>query len=648
MMFVAESKLSVSGVRFACTVVLVCAVSLFAGCDKKVQVKQPKRRVQQRPVVRNGPVSRKAKTPVRRVVKRAVVRKRPPYKRYRWRRLPGPRRLKKQAPPQKSLFARRSPKQMVATAHPLATKSALRVLRMGGNAMDAAISAAFVLAVVEPYSSGLGGGGFLVAYDAKHDAVDTLDFRERAPFAAKRNLFSRYGKRGKTLSEIGRLAAGTPGMVAGMAEVAHRYSNVPWKELLKDAHLYAKKGFRIHRLLSRYLRYYKWKLRKFRESMRVLFPKGKRLRQGQRLKQPDLAWTLKRIQTIGPRDFYYGEIAKRLDKDMRRGKGIMRLKDLNKYKAYWQKPVIGSYERTLSGKKRKFTIYSMGTPSSGGVHLLQILHILNGFSLPKMAPYSDQRLHLLGESMRLAFADRAKFQGDARFAKVPNKGLISRKYAAALRKKISMEKAAPKGSVKPGAPADFTKHTSHISVIDQWGNAVAMTLTINTTFGSGVIAKNTGVIWNSEMDDFTANPGKPNSYGLMQSDANAIQPGKTPLSCMTPTLVFEDGRLRGSIGSPGGPTIITTVAQIILNLIDHGMSIQRAVRFPRIHHQWKPEVLYVERIRASNRAILRLKRRGHKVKFRSWWGNAMGVWIDDKGMLDGAADPRGDGVADGF
>lgn len=204
MMFVAESKLSVSGVRFAWAVVLVCAVSLVAGCDKKVQVKQPKRRVQQRPNVRRGPVSRKAKAPSRRVVKRAVVRKRPPYKRYRWRRLPGPHRLKKQAPPQKSLFARRSPKQMVATAHPLATKSALRVLRMGGNAMDAAISAAFVLAVVEPYSSGLGGGGFLVAYDAKYDAVDTLDFRERAPFAAKRNLFSRYGKRGKTLSEIGR------------------------------------------------------------------------------------------------------------------------------------------------------------------------------------------------------------------------------------------------------------------------------------------------------------------------------------------------------------------------------------------------------------------------------------------------------------
>ncbi len=538
-------------------------------------------------------------------------------------------------------YTSKSIQQMVATAHPLATHAALDVLRQGGNAMDAAITAAFVLAVVEPYSSGLGGGGFLLVYDAQHHTIKTLDFRERAPLKARPNLYSRYGRLGKTLSKIGRLAVGVPGMVAGMEAFHKKYASRPWKELLEPARRYASRGFHIDRRLANFLRYYRWKLRKFRASYRIFYPNGRRLRKGSLLRQRDLGRTLKRLQLYGAKDFYHGRIARYIVREMRRGRGIIRREDLRRYRVFWGKPVQGHY--------RGFTIYSMGSPSSGGVHLIQILNILSGFPLPQMRPTSAERLHLVAEAMRLAFADRSQYQGDARFVKVPIKTLLSMKYARFLRRKIHRHKTIPEKNIKAGNIEDFDKkHTTHISIVDRWHNAVSMTLTINTSFGSGVVARHTGIILNNEMDDFTANPGKPNAYDLIQSKANEIQPLKTPLSSMTPTLVFRRKKLRGVLGSPGGPSIITTVAQLLLNLIDQKMTIEEALLFPRIHHQWRPPYLFVERRPPSHRSLFLLKQMGHHIKRKIWWGNAMGIWIDEKGHLTGGSDPRGAGLALGF
>ena len=550
------------------------------------------------------------------------------------------KKKKRAGKPDPGIFIGRM-QQMVAAAHPLATKTALGILKKGGNAIDAAVAAAFVLSVVEPHSSGLGGGGFMLYYNASNRDVRTLDFRERAPFKASRRMYSRYGKKGRILSRRGHLAVATPGMVMGM-EVAHKkYGRLSWKKIIEPARRIARKGFRVYERLARILRYFKHKLKRFSGTRSLLYPRGRRLRRGQRLIQKNLAWTLRRIQKYGARDFYRGRIAYYILREMRWGRGLIRRRDLRRYRAYWGKPVVGNY--------RGHRIYSMGSPSSGGVHLIQMMNLLSGFSFKGIAASSAARYHLLIEVMRLAFADRARYQGDARFAKVPNKGLISPSYAEILRKRISSTSAMPYGSVKPGDPRQIDrKHTTHISVIDRSGNAVSMTLTINTTFGSGVLARGIGVFLNNEMDDFTTFPGKPNAFKLVQSNANVIQPGKTPLSSMTPTLVFRGKKLCGVLGSPGGPTIITTVMQIIQGMVDHHLTIQQAVRFPRMHHQWKPSVVWVERLKPSNRTLHTLRKMGHRLRIRFWWGNAMALWVDDKGKLDGASDPRMGGLADGF
>ena len=553
-------------------------------------------------------------------------------------RLPKPG-LKRAKAPTKAVFAGKM-QQMVSTAQPLATQAALQVLREGGNAMDAAVTAAFVLAVVEPYASGLGGGGFLLVYDARRKKVESLDFRERAPMRASPTMYSRYGKRGRRLSKRGHLAVGTPGMVAGMAAALRRYGSTSWKRVLEPARVYARKGFPVHTMLANMMRWYAFKLRPYRASRRI-FVRRRRWRRGHRLVQKDLGWTLRRLQRFGARDFYRGRIARRIAAEMKRGRGILRMRDLRRYRVRWQKPVAGTY--------RGHRVFSMGSPSSGGVHLLQMLNLLSAYRLKGLPPTSPKRYHLLVEAMRLAFADRAKYQGDARFAKVPWRGLLSMAYANKLRQQISLKKAMPYKSVKPGNPIPFDrKHTTHLSVVDRWGNAVSMTLTVNTSFGSGVVARGTGIVLNNEMDDFTTFPGKPNAFKLVQSQNNIIRPGKTPLSSMTPTLVFRGKQLCGVVGAPGGPTIITTVLQIVQGMVDHGMDIQQAVRWPRVHHQWKPSVLWIERPTPSNRVVYRLRQLGHKIKFRRWWGNATALWIDKKGRLDGAADPRVDGLADGF
>ncbi|MCK6511589.1 gamma-glutamyltransferase [Myxococcota bacterium] len=580
--------------------------------------------------------TKRTKKTARRFFKRRTTRKRRASRFFRipWRRKP--------RPPRRPVW-KDNVQQMVATAHPLATQAALDMLKQGGNAMDAAVAAGFVLSVVEPYSSGIGGGGFLLYYDAHKKHLKALDFRERAPLKSDPQMYARHDeKTAEKLSKEGHLAAAVPGMVAGLAEAAYAYSLLPWTKLLEPAHKHAKEGFPVYRRLAGALRYAKPKLRKFRATRSIFLKRGKPFEKGEILKQDHLAWTISQIQRFGPYAFYQGRVAHYILREMQKGGGLISADDLKAYKPLWVQPVVGRY--------RGYTIYSMGSPSSGGTHLIQMLNILSGFPLHNMKLRDPQRMHLVVEAMRLAFADRARYQGDARFVKVPTHGLTSPKYAALLRKRISAQRATPDGSIQAGDPYPFNhKHTTHVSIIDRWGNAASMTLTINTTFGSGVVVDGTGILLNNQMDDFTTLPGKPNAYKLIQSVNNTIAPGKSPLSSMTPTLIFDEkSLLRGAIGSPGGPTIITTVLQLILHLIDQGIQVEEAMKFPRLHHQWQPAHLFVESKLRTRHTLQGLQKLGHTLKRKPWWGNAMALWVTKWRQLTGAADPRGDGSAEGF
>jgi len=532
---------------------------------------------------------------------------------------------------------------MVVSAHPAATRAALETLRRGGNATDAAVVAAFVLGVVEPYSSGLGGGGFGLFYDARTQRVTSLDFRERAPGKAHAKMFLNPALRGKKPSRIGALAVGTPGMVAGMAALAKRSGSWPWRRLLEPARRLAQGGFRVFPLYRRAVTWEQAVFRRFPHAMGIFLPGGRIPAPGTLIKQPDLARTLARLQRYGAGEFYRGETARLIAAEMKRQRGILSLEDLRAYRVRWGVPVRGRY--------RGYDVYSMGSPSSGGVHLIQLLHVLEGFRLAGSALRASKRLHLLAEAMRLAFADRAYYQGDAAVVRVPIRGLLSRGYAARLRRKISPLRATPTGHVKPGSPAAFEgdgKHTSHLGVVDRHGNAASVTLSINTWFGAGLVARGTGVVLNNEMDDFAAQPGKPNAFGLVQSGQNAVAPGKAPLSSMSPTVVLQGGRLRAVLGAAGGPTIITSVLQILLGLLDHRLDARRALAQSRIHHQWRPATLFLERGGDSAAVAPKLRALGHRVIIRKSWGNANLIWIDEAGRLTGAADPRGAGVARGY
>ncbi len=531
---------------------------------------------------------------------------------------------------------------MVVSAHPAATKAALEILGRGGNAADAAVAAAFVLGVVEPYSSGLGGGGFLLYYDAKSRKVTALDFRERAPGKAHAKMFLEPSLKGKQPSRIGPLAVGTPGMVAGMAALSKRAGSLSWSGLLLPAHKLASNGFQVFPLYRRAVTRERAVLKRFAHTAGIFMPGGVIPAVGTVLKQPDLARTLSRLRSKGAGEFYVGETAKLIAAEMKRRRGLLSYEDLKAYKVRWTAPVRGSY--------RGYDVYSMGSPSSGGMHLIQLLHILEPFRLARQGPREPRRLHLMAEAMRLAFADRAAYQGDAAQVKVPIAGLLSRRYADHLRRKISPVRAAEVGRVLPGGPAAFEgdgKHTSHLCVVDRFGNAVSVTLSINTWFGSGVVARGTGVVLNNEMDDFATQPGKPNVFGLVQSSLNEVAPGKAPLSSMSPTVVLKGAKLRAVVGAAGGPTIITSVLQILLGLIDHAMDPKAAMAQPRIHHQWRPAELFLEQGGDSPTVARRLRAIGHRVTLRKRWGNANLIWVDAAGRIQGAADPRGAGNAQG-
>jgi gamma-glutamyltranspeptidase/glutathione hydrolase len=523
---------------------------------------------------------------------------------------------------------------MVATSHTLASEIAQRVLRNGGNAIDAAVTAGFALAVTQPRSGNIGGGGFLLYAPGDGSAPEAIDYRETAPAAASETMFQ--DENGNVVNERSRFshkAAGVPGTVAGLALALERHGTISLKEALAPAIRLASDGFEVPRRFTEGLEQAKDRLQRWPASKATFYKEdGSAPHPGDVFRQPALADTLQRIADQGVKGFYEGETARLIVDQMQRNDGLITLDDLKHYQPAIREPVHGNY--------RGHDIYSMSPPSSGGTHIVQILNILEHYPIDDMGHNSADTLHHMAEAMKLAYADRSEYLGDTDFVEVPLTGLTSKGYAAALRATIDSEKARPSTDIKPGNPTLWeSPETTHFSVVDRWGNAVSNTYTINFSYGSGITVAGAGFLLNNEMDDFSAKPGVPNAYGLIGGEANKIEPGKRMLSSMSPTIVQRNGRNFLVTGSPGGSRIITTTLQVIMNVIDHKMNIQSAVSAPRIHHQWLPDEIRMEQGISPDTVEL-LEARGHKVTTSRAMGAIQSIMIDEDGTLYGGADPR--------
>ncbi|WP_442946704.1 gamma-glutamyltransferase [Nostoc sp. 'Peltigera membranacea cyanobiont' N6] len=564
-----------------------------------------------------------------------------------------------------------SKKGMVVSAHPLGSEAGILMLRKGGNAVDAAVATTFVISVVEPFSAGIGGGGFLLMHSEKTGDIKALDFRERAPLKATKNMYlDAAGKVRPNASINGYLAVGTPGTVAGLYEVHRRYGKLSWQEVMKPAIALAKDGFILGDVLTQRLNQRQQQLLNNPAAREIFTRNGQFYQPGEKLVQRDLARTLTAISE-NPQSFYTGSIARAIASDMVKNGGLITLEDLKAYKPIWRTPVCGNF--------RKAKICSMPPPSSGGVHLLQILNIIGDTDLKSLGWHHPDAIHLMVEAMKIAYADRSEYLGDPDFVKVPVQELISPAYAKKRRQEINMQLAKPSTEVKPvdrktlqrfsqannqilgeniiplsarslklHATRYESPETTHLTVVDGEHNAVSLTFTVNLIFGAGVVTPGTGIVLNNEMDDFAAAPGVPNAFGLVGNDANSIAPRKTPLSSMTPTIVTENGHFRMAAGAPGGSTIITQVLQTILNVLEYNMDVGAAISVPRIHHQWLPDELRVESWSLDALTMQDLRRRGHKIKETTPWGNGNAIAVTSDGTLEGAADPRGEGSPRGL
>jgi gamma-glutamyltranspeptidase/glutathione hydrolase len=533
---------------------------------------------------------------------------------------------------------------MVASGEAAASRAGADILKRGGNAVDAAVAVGLTLAVTLPEAGNLGGGGFMLIHRADGKTI-IIDYRETAPALASRDMYlDSRGDMVPKASEIGYRAVGVPGTVAGLALALEKYGTMKWRDVIEPARRLAAEGFPVSHRLERSFREkdHLERLERFPESRRVFLKDGAFYAEGEILKQPELAATLARLQEEGPREFYEGRTAQFLADAMKSHGGLITREDLKNYKPVERQPLRGSY--------RGYEIVTMPPPSSGGVALLEILNMLESYDVGAMAVNSSRKDHLLIEAMRRAFADRADLLGDTDFVKVPVERLISKSYAAALAKTIDPERATASTSIKPGILLGEESHqTTHFSVVDGQGNAVSNTYTLNLGYGSGVTVPGAGFLLNDEMDDFTSKPGVANAFGLIQSQANAIAPHKRPLSAMTPTVVLKDGKLFLVIGSPGGPTIISTVLQVLVNVIDHHMNVRQAIEAPRLHHQWLPDMVSYERygLPADVRSALEAKghhffeKPGFRGKGSGYWGDAEGIMIEPRtGIRLGACDPR--------
>jgi gamma-glutamyltranspeptidase/glutathione hydrolase len=533
---------------------------------------------------------------------------------------------------------------MVASADSVASQVGVDILKAGGNAVDAAVAVGLALAVTYPAAGNLGGGGFMLIRLAD-GRTDVLDYREMAPAAAKRDMYlDASGNVVPNLSQVGYRAVGVPGTVAGLALAQKKYGKLTWKAVVAPARRLAEQGFPISNLLASGMRNNK-SLPQFPDSRRIFQRDGSFYKEGEIFRQPDLARTLKRLEEKGPREFYEGETSALIVADMKQNGGLITADDLKQYKPAERTPLRGTY--------RGYEVLTMPPPSSGGIALIEMLNMLEGYDLKAMGDSSEAH-HLMIEVMRRAFADRAQFLGDPDFVKVPAKGLTSKEYAKKTAATIDPNRATPSKDLRYGDPLPYeSKETTHYSVVDAEGNAVSTTYTLNESFGSGVTAKGTGILLNNEMDDFTSKPGVPNGYGLVQGEGNAIAPRKRPLSSMTPTILTKDGKLFLVIGTPGGPTIITQVLQIIVHLLDHNRSLYDAIAAPRLHQQWLPDTVDAETFALSLDTRRALEAKGHTFSTTSVlggrsYGNAQGILIEPNGTRVGASDPRGTGAAIGY
>ena len=522
---------------------------------------------------------------------------------------------------------------MVATQEALASDIGLQILKDGGNAVDAAVAVGFALAVTLPRAGNIGGGGFMMIYDAKQDKTVALDYREKAPNAAFDDMY--LDEAGTAVSDLSRyhgLAVGVPGTVAGLLKALEEHGSMSRQQVMAPAIKLAADGIEVTPGLSESLSALSERLQKWPSTKKVFYkPDGSNYAPGERLKQPELAHSLQLIADKGADGFYKGETARKLVNAIKAAGGSMSLQDLANYEAVNRKPIKGNY--------RGYEVVSMPPPSSGGIHIVQILNILEHYPLNQYGQNSAQTIHLMSEAMQLAYADRAEYLGDTDFVDVPVSGLIAKPYAKALQMRIDPNKATPASSIKAGNPIPYeSDQTTHFSIVDKEGNAVANTYTLNFSYGTGLVADGTGILLNNEMDDFSAKPGVPNGYGLLGGDANAVAANKRPLSSMSPTLVFKDNKPYIVTGSPGGSRIITTVTQIISNVIDHDMNIAEATHAPRIHDQWLPDEIRIEKALNID-TINKLESMGHKVSPKATMGSTQSIMLTPTGIY-GASDPR--------
>lgn len=529
---------------------------------------------------------------------------------------------------------------VVVTAHPEASKVGVEILKKGGNAIDASIAVQFALAVVYPNAGNIGGGGFLVYRDAK-GMTDALDYREKAPLKASEDMY--WDKNGNAITDLslyGQFAAGVPGTVDGMVKAHEKYGKLNWKELVQPAINLAQKGFKITKQQASELTNKHNDFVKYNSKTNALTSKSS-WKEGDLLIQKDLANTLKLIQQKGRAGFYEGKTADLIVKEMKRGNGIISHEDLKEYQSVWRTPVSGNYK----GLK----VISMPPPSSGGIALVSLFQSIEDYPINKWGFQADSTIQVMVEAERRVYADRAEHLGDPDFIKVPQKQLLDKSYNVNRMKDFSFDKATPSSAIKAGEIiGKESMETTHYVIVDKDGNAASVTTTLNNSYGSLVVVEGAGFLLNDEMDDFSVKPGTPNLYGLVGGKANAIEPSKRMLSSMTPSILEKDGKLFMVVGTPGGSTIITSVFQAILNVVDFGMTMQEAVAAPRFHHQWLPDQIDYEPNAISENVRESLKQKGYTLKERKLYGRVEGILVNTNGTYQAGADPRGDDKAVGY
>ena len=529
---------------------------------------------------------------------------------------------------------------MVVSAHPLASKAGADMMRKGGNAVDAAIATQLALAVVHPSAGNIGGGGFMVIRQ-KNGSLNTLDYREKAPAAATTTMYlDDKGNVLPGLSESGQLAAGVPGTIAGLIESHARYGKLPWKELVEPAINLALRGFLLTEKEANGLNSIQDDLKKY-NSVLPQFLINEKWKAGDSIRHLDLGHTLERIRDYGNAGFYDGKTADDIVAEMQRGKGLITHEDLKNYKPIWRAPIIAPY--------KEYKIISMPPPSSGGVALTQLLRSVENYPLKEWGHNNTKTVHLIVEAERRAYADRSVYLGDPDFYQVPVQQLTDNKYIDDRMNTFDAKKATPSSAIKEGVFIQKeSDQTTHLSIVDQEGNAVSITTTLNDSFGSKVVVAGSGFILNDEMDDFSVKPGVPNMYGAVGGEANKIEASKRMLSSMTPTIVEKNGKLFMVVGTPGGTTIITSVFQTILNVIEFNMTMQEAVSARRFHSQWMPDEVSSEKGAIDSLNVKRLESMGHHLNFGSEIGRVDAILVMTDGKLEGGADPRGDDAANGF